>query len=269
MRRNIFDKKWLFAIIVCILLFALFELINLRNLFPDISGYAFVKTLASFMPSIGYIGIFVLLLIENTPIPFPGVLSLPLAGYYIFAGVMSFTAVLAVSLIASLMGSLIVFTIALKLGAPTLYWGATKLGISQGTIAKSEVRLCGKYGPALLVFSHFIPIFGSVITLPAGVIRTNPLRFATLSLIGSLASAAAYLLLGYSVGSILRGNEQFLSGLVIQNILYALAVACAVYIAYYSLRKLKWERAKTAFMRKIAADEIPDSGKDSSDSQSN
>jgi membrane protein DedA with SNARE-associated domain len=252
------DKKWPIGIAACILLFALFELLNLHNLLPDISGYEFVQTLVSFMPAIGYVGLFAFLLIENTPIPFPGVLFLPLAGYYVFVGGMSFTAVLAVSSAASLIGSFIVYMLALKLGPPTIYWAATKLGISQGTLAKSEVRLCGRHGSAILVFSHFIPIFGSVITLPAGALRTNPLRFAMLSLLGFLLSSAAYLALGYSVGSILRGNELFLSGLVIQNIFYLLAAASATYIAYYSLRKLRQKRKGTLFVRKIEADEMPE-----------
>ena len=144
MRGSTVNKKWPIVMSVFILLFAMFWFINLQDLHPDISGYAFLQVLASLMPLVGYIGLFALLLIENTPVPFPGMLFLPLAGYYVFVGSMSFTGVLAVSLAASLVGSFIVYTLALKLGAPTVYWGAAKLGISQGILAKSEVRLCGK-----------------------------------------------------------------------------------------------------------------------------
>ena len=140
-----------------------------------------------------------------------------------------------------------------------MYWGASKLGISQQTIAKNEVRLCGKYGSAIILISHFIPIFGSVIVLPAGALRPNPLRFVVLSIIGSLGSIAAYLFVGYSLAPILESNGQLLTGLVIQNILYLLVAACAAYIVYYSLRKLRQKRAKIIFVRKIEADEMPDS----------
>jgi membrane protein DedA with SNARE-associated domain len=76
------------------------------------------------------------------------------------------------------------------------------------------------------------------------------LRFVALTLIGSLGSAAVYLLVGYSLGPILVSNGQILTALITQNILYALAIVCAAYTAYYSMRKLKQKRATTNFLRK-------------------
>jgi len=226
---------------------------NLHKLILVISSTEIVETIASYMPSTGYIGLFAILMIENTSVPLPGEFFLPLAGYYVFVGRMSFLGVLTLSSIASLLGSLVVFSLALKFGAPLVYWWVTKLGIGQRSLAKNEIRLCGKYGSAIILLSRFIPIFGSAIVLPAGALRMNPLRFASLSLVGSLASTATYLFLGYSVGPFLQRYEILLSGLAVRNALFALAIAGAAYLAYYSLRKLKRERAETVFIKKISS----------------
>ena len=76
MIRGIMNKRWpIVVVIVCVLSFAIFESINLNDILQDISGYIFLETLASLMPLVGYIGLFFLLFIENTPLPFPGELS--------------------------------------------------------------------------------------------------------------------------------------------------------------------------------------------------
>ena len=222
----------------------------LRDLTFDISGYAFLAILASLMPLVGYVGIFALLLLENASVPLPAEIFLPLAGYYVFVGRMSLVGVLAVSSIASILGSVAIFLLAQKLGPSRIYWGATKLGISQRTLAMNEIRLCSRNGPGLILVSRFIPIFGSLIVLPAGALKVSFSRFALMSLVGSIGATSAYIFLGYFLGPVLLRYNELLSSIVIQNIFYALVIACSVFVAYYALRKLREKRAKQDFDQK-------------------
>jgi membrane protein DedA with SNARE-associated domain len=216
-------------------------------------GYDFLNAFASLMPGIGYAGLFALLLVENASIPIPGELFLPIAGYYVFVGRLSFGDVLVVSSIASLLGSLIIFSVALQFGAARIYWAAAKLGITQKTLAKNEIRLCGKHGSLLIVISRFLPIYGSTIVIPAGTLQMNPVRFTLLSLVGSVASSAFFTLVGYSIGPVLQQNNNYLSELAIEYILYALVIGVAAYVGFYTLRTLKQKRAEALFLRKMAA----------------
>lgn len=224
-----------------------------QHILADASGYLFLQILASFMPLIGYAGLFLLLLLENASAPLPGEIFLPLAGYYIFVGRMSFTGVLTISVIASLLGSLVIFLFALKFGAPGLYWVATRIGISQRMLAKNEVRLCGKYGSLLIALSRFVPIFGTAVVVPAGALRIDSARFAVFALLGSIGSTIVYLLLGYSVAPFVEQNNAFLSGLIVRYVLYGLAAVCVGYISYFSLRLLRRRRARSVFVRTAAA----------------
>ena len=264
-----FGKRLLFAIAISALLLAILAFITIRHIPPSDSQYDLVGMLASMMPFIGYAGLFAILLFENTSVPLPGEFFLPLAGYYVFVGRMSVLGVVTVSAFASLLGSLLIFFLARRFGAPLVYWGATRLGLSQRTLAKNEIRLCGKYGSALVLLSRFVPFFGSAIALPASALRMNMARFVFLSLIGSVASTMLYLFIGYSVGPIMKQNEIFLSGLVVQNILVALAVVCSVYIGYYSLRRWKQKRNEKSFLRKtgilLEASESPGQSEPSED----
>lgn len=235
---------------VCALAFSAYALFALPEFIRDITGYKLLSLIASSMPLSGYFGISIILLLENTSLPLPGELFLPLAGYYVFVGVMPFLGILAVSSIASFIGSLLIFSISLKVGAPRIYWVATKLGVSQKSLARSEVRLCGRYGSALIVLSSFLPLFGSTIALPAAAVRTRTLRFMFLSIVGALCSTAAYILLGYSLAPIIIEYNSFLTNIVIGYVLYALALVCAAYIGYYALKLLKKRKGEKTFVEK-------------------
>lgn len=237
------------AVVSLLLVIALLRM-SLLDFALDTSGYAFLSILASLMPVIGYVGLFVFLLLENASVPLPAEVFLPLAGYYVFVGRLSLAGVLAVSSLASLLGTVAIFSLALKLGPSRVYWGATKLGISQKTLAKSEVRLCGKNGPLLIFLSRFIPIFGSAIVLPAGALRMSFSKVALMSLLGSVGATSAYVLLGYVLGPVILPYKNILSSIVIQNILYALVLAFALYVTYYGIRKLSNRRAKEIFVQK-------------------
>lgn len=241
------------AVALFVLAFATLGMVSYRELMTDITGYGFLNLLASHMPLSGYAGLFLVLFLENTSIPLPGELFLPLAGYYVFVKSMTFVDVLLVSSGASLLGSLVIFSIALRVGAPRIYWVATKLGISQRRLARNEVRLCGRHGSALIVLSSFVPVLGSAIALPAGAVKIGRVRFMSLTLLGALGSTLAYMLVGYFASPIILDYKSIITNLVIQYVFYALAAACAAYLGYYLFRTIRQKRARTVFVEKAAA----------------
>lgn len=208
------------------------------------------RDLVSLMPVTAYVGLFALLFFENALLPIPAELFLPLAGYYVFVKTLSWPEVLVIGTSAALLGSLVIFLLAQKFGAPVVYWGAQKIGISQATLAKNEVRLSQRYGSLLILAARFFSILGGGIVLSAAGLRMNIWRFAAISLVGSLVSTSLYLSLGYVLAPVVQTNEQALSVFITQNLAYIIGAACLAYLGYYSLRKLMHNRAKAEFMKK-------------------
>src|SRR5208283_681025 len=132
---------------------------------------------------------------------------LPLAGYFVFLGRMSFPIAIGVSSMAGLVGSLVAYFLALKLGSPLIYAVAGKLGISKKSLTTSEAWLSGKYGSALIFAARFVPGIRSSISLPAGALKMNPLRFSLMTLIGSFGWSAALIYIGYSAGPLWKSSE--------------------------------------------------------------
>ena len=124
------------SLAACVLLVAVYILLNSQTL-EDVTGYRLLAIIASSMPISGYLGIFSVMMLENTSLPLPGSLFLPLAGYYVFVGKISFLGVLTASCLGSVIGSLIIFSMGLKFGAPRIYWVASKLGVSQESLARN------------------------------------------------------------------------------------------------------------------------------------
>ena len=65
----------------------------------------------------GYVGIFILMLMESAALPIPSEIILPFAGYLVYMGRLEFFSVLFVSTFAALIGSFVDYYFGLKLGA--------------------------------------------------------------------------------------------------------------------------------------------------------
>ncbi|HYF21390.1 MAG TPA: DedA family protein [Ramlibacter sp.] len=154
----------------------------------------------------GYLGIALLMVLENVFPPIPSELVLPFAGYVAATGELNPVGVL----LAAVFGSVV--------GALPWYWAGRKLGHGGlQNFARRHGRLLTlgpedidhaqgwfkRHGPASVGFGRLVPAVRSVISMPAGVGQMPLLKFLFWSLLGTLAWSA--LLLG--VGFLLK--EQF------------------------------------------------------------
>lgn len=244
-------KSSFFAFALLSFMLSLISILVLTKLVANSPGDGLAATLVSLMPATAYFGLFAVLFLENTLLPIPGELFLPLAGYYVFAGTLAWMPVVIIGACASVSGSLVIFLLALKFDPSLVYWGATKMGVSQATLAKNEIRLSGKYGSLIVLFSRFLPIYGSSLTISAGGLKMNLWKLFAISLFGSLASMSLYLSIGYWAGPLVQSNEVLAPGFIADNLAYVLAAAVCVYLAYYLLRWWKERRAEAKFIAKL------------------
>ena len=164
---------------------------------PD-SGLA--GAMVDLMDNLGLVGAGIAVGLDNLFPPIPSELVLPLAGFAASQGTFS----LAGALIATTLGSVI--------GASILYGIGAIFGRERSLLIFDKVPLLkisdferteawfAKHGSKAVFFGRMVPIFRSLISLPAGVERMNVALFLTLTTVGSLIWNSIFVVAGYRLG---------------------------------------------------------------------
>ena len=236
------NSWWLFSIAVIAVTLSLIEISDLFQ-FPFESAVGNSSITAIFtgfvdiMYTAGYAGLFLCMFLENMSLPIPSEVFLPLAGYFVFEGRMTFPLALTVSTVAGLLGSLAIYFLALVLGRPPIYRLVKRFGVSNDSLAKSEAWLSGPGGSVLILIARFVPGIRSSISIPAGVLKMNPVHFTVMTLIGTLGWSAILIFLGYFIGPTWATAGTQITNILIQVTIYAAAALSIFYIAYFIYRR--------------------------------
>lgn len=158
------------------------------------------ETFVVWLHEYGGFAIWAIVLMEYMNLPgFPAGVVMPLAGMWAFQGNISFSHVMVITVLAGLLGSWILYFLGFFLGAPLLDKLKHKFPKQRPTIdrALSYVRANGSWG---LFIGKLIPMFRTLIPIPAGVIRMNFMRYTVVSLLGVFVWNLALVGAGYFFG---------------------------------------------------------------------
>ena len=161
-----------------------------------------VETLLSWLKEYSSIAVLVIVFLEYLNLPgFPAGVVMPLAGFWASHGGISFAAVMALSTIAGLLGSWVLYFIGRFLGAPLLEKWKRKFPRQQPMIdrALAVVQKRGYWG---LFIGKLIPVLRTWIPIPAGVIRMDFARYTVFSAMGVALWNLAFVGAGYYFGQI-------------------------------------------------------------------
>ena len=156
------------------------------------------------MNSYGYIGVFLLILIENIFPPIPSELILLFGGFMTTYTKLNIIVMIISATLGSLIGALLLYKIGTIFDKEKL-----KILIS-GKLGKvlnlknSDIDNANKWftdeGQKTVFFCRFIPLIRSIISIPAGMNKMKISKFITYTLLGSVIWNLVLIMLGHIVG---------------------------------------------------------------------
>ncbi|WP_345975419.1 DedA family protein [Sulfurimonas sp. HSL3-7] len=176
----------------------------------------------------GYLGIFLLMMIESSFIPFPSEIVLIPAGYLAQQGEMNIVIVFVVALFGSLSGAFINYFGAFIIGRRLLLKFGKYIFIPSSTMDKMD-NFFQKHGPISTFTGRLIPGIRQLISIPAGLSQMPLLSFSLYTALGAGIWSLILIMLGYFLGQNIELVETYLHQITIA-VLGALVVLVFVYI---------------------------------------
>ena len=194
------------------------------------------------MNNFGYIGVFLLITIENVFPPIPSEVILLFGGFMTTYTSMNVIGVIVASTLGSVLGAIILYYIGKILNKERLKKIITSkpgklLRLKPEDIDKADEWFDTK-GNKTVFFCRFIPVIRSLISIPAGMSEMPMKKFLIYTTLGSLIWNAALTIAGSIVGenwtSILEVMDNYSHIIVI---LLAIIFVIAIIIFYSKRRK--------------------------------
>lgn len=145
--------------------------------------------ITNFMEQFGYIGVFLLMFLENVFPPIPSELILPFGGFMTTQSDLNIGGVILAATAGSLFGAIVLFRIGLLLDVERMLkivdkWGGF-LHIKQQDVLKADAWF-DKHGIWTVLFCRMIPFIRSIISIPAGMSNMNIKLFLLFTTVGTL-----------------------------------------------------------------------------------
>ncbi len=163
------------------------------------------KFIINIMNNYGYLGVFLLILIENIFPPIPSEVILLFGGFMTTYTSLNVLGMTMSSILGSILGALILYKIGTIFNKDTLKKLIhTRLGkflrINDKEIDSSFNYFQTK-GEKAIFFCRFIPLIRSFISVPAGINKMNITKFMIYTTLGSLIWNVVLITLGHIVGN--------------------------------------------------------------------
>lgn len=184
----------------------------------------------------GYLGIFLLMTIESSFIPFPSEIVLIPAGYLASKGDMNMGMIMLSALGGSMAGAFINYFLALFLGRKILKKYGKYFFISEDALGKMD-RYFQKHGHISTFIGRLVPGIRQLISIPAGLARMNLAVFSTYTALGAGIWALILVMLGYFIGENQELIESYLKQITI-GVLMALVLLASWYIYYQKTKRI-------------------------------
>ena len=183
----------------------------------------------------GYLGVFLLMAVESSFVPFPSEIILIPAGVLIADGKMNMYLVFIVSIFGSLFGALINYYLAMFVGRRFLNRYGKYFFVSQNSLERMD-NFFENHGHISTFTGRLIPGIRQLISIPAGLSKMNLKIFLVYTGAGAGVWSIILIALGYFIG-----KNQELIHIYLKEITIATVIAVILLIAgyvFYKKRKM-------------------------------
>ena len=195
----------------------------------------FVDWATSVMNKIGEPGVALIVALENLFPPIPSEAVLPLAGFSASKGELSLVLVIVWATVGSVVGAVILYYIGAALGRERVREWAKKIPLMKVSDVDKTEKWFLKYQNKTVFWGRMLPIFRSLISIPAGIEKMPIKKFIPYTVLGSLIWNSALVGAGYALGERWEKVEQYAGTL--QNVVIVLVVLGAGWFVYSKLKK--------------------------------
>ncbi len=187
----------------------------------------------------GYLGIFVLMILENVFPPVPSEVILGAAGVLVAQGKMNGIVLWIIATVGTVVGNLFWYWLGHRWSEEQLKrmidrWGRI-LTFEWDEFTKAR-NIFRKYGDWIVFLLRFSPLLRTIVSLPAGLARMNVWRFAMFTFLGSLIWNGLLILGGQALAGLIDEYET-LAG-------YAIVAFVLAGVAIYIYRFVTWKPVK-------------------------
>lgn len=193
-----------------------------------------------FMEQFGYLGIFLLMCIENVFPPIPSEIILPFGGFMATRSDLNVLGVLFAATAGSLLGSVILFRIGLLLDVERMLaivdkWGKY-LRIKKEDIVTADAWF-DKHGYWTVLFCRMLPLIRSLISIPAGMSNMKLSMFLFFTIVGTLIWNSVLVATGALLGNSWNKVLYYLE--IYSTIIYSVMAMLGTVLIILFIRKNK------------------------------
>ena len=187
---------------------------------------------------LGYLGVALLVVLENVFPPIPSEIVLPFAGFVAQRGSDSVVLMILAATVGSVIGALIMYWIAAIIGDERLHAFTRKFGkwvqIREADLTRAE-EWFDRHAVSAVLVGRCVPLIRSVVSIPAGFRRMKLIPYIAYTFLGSLVWNIALV----GAGAILGENWERVEPVVeaFQWIVIVLVVAAVARLAYTFFRR--------------------------------
>ena len=219
-----------------------------------------IESIVNFVGDTGYLGIFVMMFIESSFVPFPSEVVMIHAGYLVYRGDMNAVLAVVAGVAGSLAGALLNYWLALKFGREFLIRFGKYFFFTESGMQKME-NYFTKHGEISTFVGRLIMGVRQYISLPAGLARMNLAKFCFYTSLGAGIWVVILVFIGYGIGTVFGADfgvdhivhiftthdelspEELGIKQNVKMVGYAclafVAVVSVVYVLYWKLKKSK------------------------------
>ena len=192
-----------------------------------------VESTTSIISSLGYVGIFFLMVLESALIPIPSEVIMPFSGFLVSVGKLGLLGVILAGSFGNLVGSIATYYLGLRLGRTAITRYGKYVFFKKKHLEYTE-RLFEKYGDKVTFVGRLLPVVRTYISLPAGIGLTNFIKFTVYTFVGSLILNTLLAYAGLELGINWRHIDKY------SGYLYTIAIISTItIIAWIFYNKMK------------------------------